>query len=285
MRGSIRIIVAVIAGALVLLAPAAGQGGPGWSLDWSPATNGAFDYGEVAAGQTVSQDFTLSVGKATVKGIDVSLSGSSAFKLTVDSCSGDRTHLKANKGETCTVTVAYSPVSASDSATLSAMSDKHDASGSITLTGSGALTFTAIGGLSPLNENPPHPTSSATGTAVVTWDTTTSMMTVAVSFTGLTSNSSAAHIHCCIAPPGNTGVATVPPAFPGFPLGVTSGTYSHTLNMLDAASYNTPFITANGGTPATAAAALLAGLEAGHAYLNIHTVNFPGGEIRGFLTH
>ena len=27
----------------------------------------------------------------------------------------------------------------------------------------------------------------------------------------------------------------------------------------------------------------LAGLEAGQAYLNIHTTRFPGGEIRGFL--
>ena len=31
-------------------------------------------------------------------------------------------------------------------------------------------------------------------------------------------------------------------------------------------------------------AALAAGLNAGQAYLNIHTSNFPGGEIRGFLT-
>jgi hypothetical protein len=42
-------------------------------------------------------------------------------------------------------------------------------------------------------------------------------------------------------------------------------------------------VTANGGTTAGAEAALLAGLEAGQAYLNIHTTMFPGGEIRGFL--
>ena len=44
------------------------------------------------------------------------------------------------------------------------------------------LTFIATGpaalGLSALNENPPHPASPATGTALVTWDTVTSMMTV-----------------------------------------------------------------------------------------------------------
>jgi hypothetical protein len=48
---------------------------------------------------------------------------------------------------------------------------------------SSAATLTFIGtgpvasGLSPLNENPPHPTSSATGTALVTWDGSVAKMT------------------------------------------------------------------------------------------------------------
>jgi hypothetical protein len=50
-----------------------------------------------------------------------------------------------------------------------------------------------------------------------------------------------------------------------------------------AASYNSAFITANGGTVSTAFNALLAGLDANKAYMNIHTSAFPGGEIRGFL--
>ena len=58
------------------------------------------------------------------------------------------------------------------------------------------LTVIATGpvvpGLSPLNENPPHPTSSATGTALVTWDTATTMMTVNVVFSGLTTPATAA---------------------------------------------------------------------------------------------
>jgi hypothetical protein len=53
--------------------------------------------------------------------------------------------------------------------------------------------------------------------------------------------------------------------------------------MTDASSYNASFITANGGTPASAFAALLAGLSAGRAYFNIHSSQYPGGEIRGFL--
>jgi hypothetical protein len=32
-----------------------------------------------------------------------------------------------------------------------------------------------------------------------------------------------------------------------------------------------------------AEAALIAGISAGQTYLNIHTVNIPGGEIRGIL--
>jgi hypothetical protein len=150
------------------------------------------------------------------------------------------------------------------------------------------LTFIATGleapGLSPLNENPPHPTSSATGTALVTWDTATTMMTVNVVFSGLTGPSTAAHIHCCTTfPGGNAGVATTVPFFPGFPIGVTSGTYAHAFDMLNAASYNPAFVTAHGGTPASAAAALLTGILAGEAYMNIHSMMFPAGEIRGFL--
>src|SRR5439155_25683639 len=73
-------------------------------------------------------------------------------------------------------------------------------------------------------------------------------------------------------------------SFVGFPLGVTSGTYDHTLDLTLASSFNPAFITANGGTAASAEAALANALVQGEAYLNIHTQVFPGGEIRTFLT-
>jgi hypothetical protein len=43
------------------------------------------------------------------------------------------------------------------------------------------------------------------------------------------------------------------------------------------------FITAEGGL-ANAEAALIAGIEGGLTYFNIHTSSNPGGEIRGELT-
>ena len=49
-------------------------------------------------------------------------------------------------------------------------------------------------------------------------------------------------------------------------------------------SYTATFLNnVGGGTAAGAEAALLAGMQAGRAYLNIHTTTRPGGEIRGFL--
>jgi hypothetical protein len=64
---------------------------------------------------------------------------------------------------------------------------------------------------------------------------------------------------------------------------VKSGTYDHVLDLTSASSYNPAFVTLQGGTVAGARAALINGIQNGETYFNIHTVNFPGGEIRGFL--
>lgn len=135
--------------------------------------------------------------------------------------------------------------------------------------------------LSGPNENPPT-ASPGTGVAVVSLDTVAHLLTVDVTFAGLTAGNTAAHIHCCVNPPGNVGVATQTPTFVGFPTGATSGVYSNTFDTTLAATYNAAFVTAQGGIP-QAEAALAAAFEAGRAYFNIHTSNFPGGEIRGFL--
>lgn len=139
--------------------------------------------------------------------------------------------------------------------------------------------------LSGPNEAPPN-ASPATGLAFVTVDDILHTMHVNVTFYDLLGTTTAAHIHCCTANPltGTAGVATSVPTFTGFPQGVTSGSYDHTLDMTMASSYNPTFITAHGGTPAGAEAFLFNGMSLNQAYFNIHTSSAPGGEIRGFLT-
>jgi hypothetical protein len=132
---------------------------------------------------------------------------------------------------------------------------------------------------SPVNGSP------GTGTGTVTIDDVLNTLSLAVTFSGLTGNTTASHIHCCtaVAGAGTAGVASTTPSFPAFPLGVTSGSASFTLDETLASSWNGAYITANGGTTASAFTALQSGINAGKAYLNIHTSTFGGGEIRGFL--
>jgi len=148
-----------------------------------------------------------------------------------------------------------------------------------------AAIYTFDANLDGPSESPPN-VSPGTGFADVIFDTTANTMQVEVTFSGLLGPTTASHIHSATAAPGtgNAGVATTTPYFAGFPIGVTSGSYSNTLDMTLASSYNPAYVTANGGTTASAETALLASIFAGTAYLNIHTSVFPGGEIRGFLT-
>lgn len=142
------------------------------------------------------------------------------------------------------------------------------------------LAFTAT--LTGSQEVPPTG-SAGIGSALVTLDTVTNLLTVNVSFAGLGSPTIASHIHCCAPPGTNAMVATAVPTFPGFPLGVTTGTYLMTFDLTLASTYNPAFITAHGGTVAGAQAAFIAGLLSGQTYINIHTNQFQGGEIRGQL--
>jgi hypothetical protein len=124
--------------------------------------------------------------------------------------------------------------------------------------------------------------SPATGTGVLTVDTDTRDLTVSMTFSGLLGPTTVAHLHCCQASAGvgNAGVASQVPTFAGFPTGVTSGTYEQTFDMDLAANWNPSFVTNNGGTTASAFSALVAALDGGRAYLNIHSQAFQAGEIR-----
>ncbi|HMK55272.1 MAG TPA: CHRD domain-containing protein [Dissulfurispiraceae bacterium] len=116
--------------------------------------------------------------------------------------------------------------------------------------------------------------SAASGTFTGTFDTVADTLAFSMAWTGLTTNLINAHIH--LAPtigangpvlipffaPG--GVETITPTPPTLPLGV-SGTLTESILITDA----------------TTLSEFLTGLSAGTLYVNLHTVNFPGGEIRG----
>ena len=121
----------LLVAALALLAPAVGQAASGPAIAFNPSSN---DYGTIDANTTSSQTFTLrnSGGKAT-SALKVTLTGSSAFSVTADGCTG--TSLGPRK--ICSVTVQYEPTAAgsTDSATLAASSKKPPATATASLTG------------------------------------------------------------------------------------------------------------------------------------------------------
>ena len=75
------------------------------ALSFTPAP---FDYGQVGAGQAVSQTFTLANSGGTATGaLTDTLTGAAAFTVTGDTCTG----ISLAVGGTCTVTVRFAPAS------------------------------------------------------------------------------------------------------------------------------------------------------------------------------
>ncbi len=153
-----------------------------------------------------------------------------------------------------------------------------------TVSAAHAAVVSYIAFLDGPSESPPV-LSPGFGSGQVDVDAVAHTMRVRVSFAGLIGNTTASHIHAAtaVAGAGTAGVATTTPYFAGFPIGVTAGVYDITLDMTLASSYNPSYVTAHGGTTATAEVDLFAAIAAGKAYLNIHSNFAPGGEIRGFL--
>jgi hypothetical protein len=113
-------------------------------------------------------------------------------------------------------------------------------------------TFTA--NLSGANEVPPN-ASTATGVAILTVDSEGGLtgLPLQIGFSGLSSAQTGAHVHL-----GGAGVngGVIHPLPLGSPLNTT-------MDLADLFE--------------------IASLGAGDLYVNIHSVNFPGGEIRGQL--
>jgi hypothetical protein len=130
------------------------------------------------------------------------------------------------------------------------------------------------------------------GVGSAVFNPATNMLNVSVSFSGLTGTTIDAHIHCCFGEPGdlpgrNSSVA-VGFMSHSFPLGVTSGNFLASIDLLNSGSYTPGFLTEGGGTAAGARDKLLAGMsqapDAGGAYFNIHTTTRQTGEIRGDIS-
>jgi hypothetical protein len=102
--------------------------------------------------------------------------------------------------------------------------------------------------------------SSATGTVDANYNRLTKTLTYKITFSGLSGNATASHIHG-LAEPGIN--APVLQSFSPFPA-ATSGTYSGSL-LIDGVKFTEE------------------NLLAGRYYFNIHTAAKPGGEIRAQL--
>jgi hypothetical protein len=116
-----------------------------------------------------------------------------------------------------------------------------------------AAMETFHGTLSGAAEVPPV-AGGGTGTATVTLDTATKMVTFNVTYAGLSGPAAAAHIHCGAAAGANSGVAV--------PFPSAASPISGSAAMTDAQ---------------------IADLEAGKCYVNVHTAANKGGELRAQL--
>jgi CHRD domain/PEP-CTERM motif len=130
--------------------------------------------------------------------------------------------------------------------------------------------------------------ATGTGSLYMEYDDVARTLSIDASWSGLSGTTSTAHIHCCTALPrtGTAGVALATGGIlPGFPLGVTAGDYTRTIDLSLTDSYGGTFLTASGGTAAGAEARLIANLASGQAYFNIHTTPIhTTGEIRAFVS-
>jgi hypothetical protein len=126
--------------------------------------------------------------------------------------------------------------------------------------------------MSSANETPapPMPNPSATGSATYTTDGGTVDYTV--TWSGLSANASAGHIH--VGSSTEAGPVVLPFTLPK----ATSGTITGSFSAADVKAGTSPSgVTVNVNDMAS----MLAAMRAGNTYTNIHTVNNPNGEIRG----
>lgn len=140
------------------------------------------------------------------------------------------------------------------------------------------ITWSAV--LDGGQEVPPNG-SLATGLGTVTFDDVTSVLTLEVEWQALTGLGIQAHIHCCAPATGSAPIAV--DLWLSADQQPATGSFTRDFDLDTANPFRASFLSANGGTVTSAFAALVAAMDTGFAYYNIHTEIFPGGEIRGNL--
>jgi hypothetical protein len=136
-----------------------------------------------------------------------------------------------------------------------------------------AQQFQAI--FSGLNEVPPI-VSSGQGTLKMTLNTSAQTLTYTLTFSGFATTVAASHIHFARARDNGAVIVFLcggggKPACPSGPSGTVSGTIT-AADVLSVAAQ---------GVPAGDFATFATLLASQATYANIHTANFPAGEIRG----
>jgi len=124
-----------------------------------------------------------------------------------------------------------------------------------------ALTFHAP--LTGAQEVPPN-ISPATGFAKIILNDAEDHLSIFWRFSDLLAPQTAAHIHCCTPPGANAPVRVVPPTLP--------------LGSPQEFEFDIPDLLAG---PALTRADFVQAMKDGLTYFNVHTQQFPGGEIRG----
>jgi len=142
----------------------------------------------------------------------------------------------------------------------------------------GPTTITYVANLAPGNEvTSTGASAGVVSTASGKWtgvlDPSTNIMTWTMTFTGLTTNATLSHIHAQAPTTSTAGVVLNFASFPGstITLGATSGTGSGSINLTTG---TTTGLTITGDS-------LLKVMNAGQAYVNVHSQQYGAGEIRG----
>jgi plastocyanin len=137
------------------------------------------------------------------------------------------------------------------------------------MTGSVVVTTSGFfGSLSGANEKPTA--TNSTGTGAASFLRNNESVNFVVTFQGLTGVPTGAHLH---GPAGSNDVADILVEFSTAGLTANSGAIT--------GSFTASAIRGVNGQPPMTLDALIALLQSGNAYVNVHTAQFPNGEIRG----